>query len=181
MKSKTSIYISVISILFSIIAICFAWKSLENYKIDIIGVVIGISGLIVTATIGWQIYNAIQLNSLIKEFDSRMEREIDDYNHTVTGLFIQMQTMQDYLKGNMYEWALEGFMRAIEEANKGKRKEIVEGIISFLYRIKDDKENLNANVFIIQGQKDRYLGIINNVRGLYAEGIVDFIKSLPER
>lgn len=181
MKNKTSIYISIISVTFSIIAVCFAWKSLDNYRVDIVGVVLGIAGLIVTTTIGWQIYNAIQLNSLIKEFDSRMESELDDYNHTVTGLFIQMHTMQDYLKGNMYEWALEGFMRAIEEANKGKRKDVIEGILSFLYRIKDDKEKLNANVFILKGQKEKYIEIINNVKGLYSDGLIDFIKSLPER
>lgn len=38
---------------------------------------------------------------------------------------------------------------AIEEANKGSRKDIIEGIISYLYKIKEDKEKLGAHFYLI--------------------------------
>lgn len=170
----------VIAIFMSLCAIGISLCRTTPIEMDWIGVIVGILTFITSLVVLWQIWNSIQLHNTLTEIKSTTKKEVDDYSHTVGGLFIQINTIHDYLKGNLYELAIDGFVSAIEEANKGSRKDIVEGIISYLYKIKDDKEKLGAYVYLIGGRKEYYLNVLKGVDGLYAENIRKFIESLQE-
>lgn len=170
----------IVSILMSLAAIAISFCRTTPIEIDWISVIVGILTFITSLVVLWQIWNSIQLHNTLTEIKSTTKKEVDDYHHTVGGLFIQINTIHDYLKGNLYEKAIDGFINAIEEANKGSRKDIVEGIISYLYKIKDDKEKRGAYVYLIEGKKEHYLKVLKEVGGLYAENICSFIEGLQD-
>ena len=62
MKKEFSIWLSIISLLLSIISTCVAvWRSPE-LGFDYQGVITGVLSLLVTVLIGWQIYNYVYVN-----------------------------------------------------------------------------------------------------------------------
>ena len=65
MKKEVSIWIiCIISLLFSVVAICVAvWRSPE-LSFDYQGVIVGALSLLVTALVGWNIYTLVDLKSL---------------------------------------------------------------------------------------------------------------------
>ena len=64
MKKEYSIWISIVSLLLSVIAVCVAvWRSPE-LDFDYQGVLVGVLSLLVTILIGWNIYTLVDLRNL---------------------------------------------------------------------------------------------------------------------
>lgn len=74
MKKECSIWISIISLLLSVIAVCVAvWRSPE-LDFDYQGVLVGVLSLLVTVLIGWQIcYFVFIRQEINKEVDRKLE------------------------------------------------------------------------------------------------------------
>lgn len=153
----------------------------------ILSILVAVLSVLVVVLIGWQVFNAIQMHTTLKEINSRMKKEIDDYNHTVSALFTQLFSIQEYFKGNHFEKAIDGFLMALEEANKGSRKDdIIDGIFSYLFAIKEkhdlyNKKRLPSGVFIIKGKKEFYLEILSKIRLKESREVADFISELDEK
>lgn len=75
MKKELSIWLSLISLVLSVVATCVAiWRS-PDLRFDYQGVLVGVLSLLVTMLIGWQIYNALYLKEQIKK---EVLGEVDD-------------------------------------------------------------------------------------------------------
>lgn len=80
MNRKFALFLSITSVVFSIIAICLSWDGLGFREIDMVGIVIGIAGLIVTSLIGWNIYTVIDLNKVRRDTQEINEKIEDRMN-----------------------------------------------------------------------------------------------------
>lgn len=80
MNCKFALFLSITAIIFSIIAICLSWDGLGFSEIDVVGIVIGIAGLIVTSLIGWNIYTVIDLNKVRRDTQEINEKIEDRMN-----------------------------------------------------------------------------------------------------
>ena len=81
MRKYISIITSITALILSVIAVCVAaWRS-PDLAFDYQGVIVGVLSLLVTALIGWQIFNVVEVNkkvSGIKETASEVTNEIMD-------------------------------------------------------------------------------------------------------
>ncbi len=73
-----SIFCSFASIIMAIIALAKCAPSSQLHA-DYIGVIVGILALLVTAIVGWQIYNAIGMQEAVKKFD-RLQKDFEESN-----------------------------------------------------------------------------------------------------
>lgn len=73
-----SIFCSFASIIMAIIALAKCAPSSQLHA-DYIGVIVGILALLVTALVGWQIYNAIGMQEAVKKFD-RLQKDFEESN-----------------------------------------------------------------------------------------------------
>lgn len=65
MKKEPSIWISAVSLLLSVVAVCVdAWRSPE-LSFDYQGVIVGVLSLLVTVLIGWNIYTLVDLKGVL--------------------------------------------------------------------------------------------------------------------
>jgi len=73
MKKEYSIWISIVSLLLSVIAVCVAvWRSPE-LDFDYQGVLVGVLSLLVTVLIGWQIYSIVDFNRKIADIERKSD------------------------------------------------------------------------------------------------------------
>lgn len=185
MKSSFAIFLSIIAIIFSIIAICLSWEGLGFSEIDVVGIVIGVAGLIVTVTIGWQIYNVFQMNDLVKEIDRRMDDKINDYEHTVNALLMQLFTINNQHNNNLFTEAIDGYINAIEEALKGSKQDVIDGILHSILEIKPVHEAREGekkfNVLLYKGKREHYISVLKKIRSKDAKAVEEFIASVKEQ
>ena len=85
MRKYISIITSITALILSVIAVCVAvWRS-PDLTFDYQGVIVGVLSLLVTALIGWQIFNVVEVSekvSGIKETASEVTN-VDKYSHTI--------------------------------------------------------------------------------------------------
>ncbi len=79
MRNKTSLIISIISIIISVVAVCFSYLRMETVDYNWMEVAIGILSLLTTILIGWQIYNVITFESRLKEEKKNIEINLKKY------------------------------------------------------------------------------------------------------
>ena len=151
-----SLFLSIMAAGLCIAALCRTYPRTADLGFDYIGVLVGILALLVTVLIGWQVFNAIQMQNTLKEIDGKMKEEVEDYDHTVSAVISQISTIFQYFDDKQKTKkdngkAFLGLAKALEEAKKGSRNgEAISGIISFLTFIveeeKEEKElSLNNN------------------------------------
>lgn len=184
MNCKFALFLSITAVVFSMIAICLSWDGLGFSEIDVVGIVIGVSGLIVTVTIGWQIYNAVQMNEFVKDIDKRMDYKINNYEHTVNALLIQLFTINNLHNKNLFTEAIDGYINAIEEALKGSKQDVIDGILHSILEIKpvhEEKEGEKKfNVLLYKGKREHYISVLKNVRSKDIKAVEEFIASVKE-
>lgn len=97
MKSKTSfipVVLSILSLIASIVALCVAIPRANAINFDYLGLLVGILALLVTALIGWNIYNLIDVRNIRNEQNSiqmdlymRTQRILATTDHAVGDVF----------------------------------------------------------------------------------------------
>lgn len=188
-KENIALGLSSIAIAVSIIALCISAYRTPELGFDYMGVLVGILALLVTILIGWQVFNAIQMQTTLREINSRMNKEIDDYDHTVSALVVQLHSIIEYFNKRYYAKAIDRFIYCLDEANKGSRSdEVIEGIFSYLLAIKDEYKRLEEKekefqtyIFILKGKREHYINILSKIRRKEASEIIAFISELEER
>lgn len=68
-KENWALGLSVVAIVISIVAVCFATYRSPDLDFDYQGVLVGILSMLVTVLIGWQIYTFIDINKKSKELE----------------------------------------------------------------------------------------------------------------
>lgn len=69
MKKSIPIWVSCISLLLSVIAVCAAFWRSPDLSFDYQGVIVGVLSLLVTVLIGWNLYTLIDLKGIRKELN----------------------------------------------------------------------------------------------------------------
>lgn len=102
MKYYFVVLLSIIAVVFSIIAVCLSWNGLGFNGIDIVGVVLGVAGLIVTALIGWNIYTVIDFNK-IKSDTEKINKEIETRVNNIESKVKADMTFEMIAISNFYQ------------------------------------------------------------------------------
>lgn len=73
-----AIALAIVAIIMSGIAIATDYPR-KDISMDYLGIIIGITSLLVTALLGWQIFNAIEMRTIIKDYN-RLKNQLDESN-----------------------------------------------------------------------------------------------------
>lgn len=78
--SYTQTTLSLIAIILSIVAISVTYPRSADSGLDYIGIIVGILGVLVAILIGWQLYNALNLQELISQTEKAKVDAIEAKN-----------------------------------------------------------------------------------------------------
>jgi hypothetical protein len=165
-KAVVSIFISTISLIFSIISLCiFAYRP-YNLEFDYIGVIVGVLSFLVTVILGWQIYNYLSLRS---EMEEMINKIIDDTTTKTT------HAMIGYLKARTSSlWGRTADLDSLDNAFEAlKEVKLSKGIPSYdialdfsidriIEHINEIKAN-NKSLSIIKSKKSTYYYILKDI------------------
>ena len=179
MGKYISIITSITALILSVIAVCVAaWRS-PDLAFDYQGVIVGVLSLLVTALIGWQIFNVVEVNkkvSGIKETASEVTNEImDKYSHTIKSYVITLDTFQLFYD-SAYSMAIDRYIEAIDEGIKGSDMNAIELPLQYLYKIKGDEEAGN----IFQGKKAKYIATLSKLKDKNIDDLINYILKSTE-
>lgn len=176
MKKEYSIWISGTSLLLSVIAVCVAaWRSPE-LSFDYQGVIVGVLSLLVTALIGWQIYNSIEINRKVNGTEDMARRitneAMEKYGHSVKSFVLTLHTLPLYMANNV-EYAIDNYMGAIKEGLEGSA---TDGILLPFGYMKEIKER-NKTGKVLSGKKNEYISLLSRID---VEGKTDMIRYIMD-
>lgn len=137
-------------------------------------IIIAILTLLVTILIGWQIYNAIEVNRKLLEIERIASKaayeENKRYNHTTIAIVHYMCALDFYKRQNFTDKAVDELFCCIEEALKGRFQFPIELALNFLLKIPED------NLFIIKSRKEGYMRILYKINGADIHKVINKIE-----
>lgn len=146
----------------------------EGFSADIYAIVIAILTLLVTILIGWQIYNAIEVNKKLNEIHRIASKaayeENKKYNHTTIAVIHYMNALDFYKRQNFTDKAVDELFCCIEEALKGRFQFPIDMAINYLLEIPDD------NLFIIDSKRRGYLRTLYRINYMNIDIVITKIE-----
>lgn len=151
---------------------CFDWMS----------ILIGILALLVTALIGWQIFNFIYIKDEVKDqINNNVERAFNDLIPVLKGMMV-LGDSKSFYNGNMTQ-ALDDNMIALESIFQSKNYKLIEAavgvIMGNLYEIKKDMEGCER-ITIFKDQKPRYVALLKKVDHCYTAELMSLLERATE-
>ena len=138
--------------------------------------IVSVLSILVTVLVGFQIYNAIDINNKINNLENIARKEVLDqlniYDHKIKARLITIDT-KDLYNRNITGAAIDGYLRAINEAIKGKGWEEVKEIVIVLRKIISQYDGLN--LILSQENKNKYLEILKKIQNQDVSDIIYFI------
>lgn len=180
MKKECSIWISIVSLLLSVIAVCVAVIRSEPLQIEWASLLVGALSALVAATVGWQIYNSISINKKVDGIEETAARitktEMEKYGHSVKS-FVLTLGARDLMNKNRYEYAIDNVMNGIEEALQGSDPDANMLAIGYLSVIKGDVYGMGH---ILNGKRKKYISLLSQTDDERASELIDFILKCDE-
>lgn len=143
-------------------------------------ILVSILSILVTILIGWQIINSIGINGKLREYEKASNKsaknEIERYSHSVRSYVFSLMTL-DLYRRNITEYAIDNFVKAIDEGLKGTDIDAINIAVSHLELIM--KEN-KGYVTILNGKRKEYISILSNVNDERIDGIIEKIIKAAE-
>lgn len=137
------------------------------------GVLISALGVIVTLLIGWQIYNAIELNKKVSENAERL-------NNSFRAQSIILEALDKKHRNIIEEWIEDNFS-AIPYALKGYDPSITSAIIdNIIEAIEEDKKCTHPSYRITSEQKQNFIKVLDGISLKKVNYLRKLIKELPE-
>jgi len=164
MKKEYSVWISGVSLLLSVIAVCVSvWRSPE-LSFDYQGVLVGVLSLLVTMLVGFQIYNSIDVNRKISEIEkvSRDTARIESSKsiHATKSCMHTREGIESY-NNHFVTIAIDEFMIALQEGILSEDNDMLEQPYHYLMMImRGNKDGYP----ILKGEKDKYINILSSVQ-----------------
>lgn len=126
--------------------------------IDLYAIIIAVLTLLVTALIGWQIYNAIEINKKLGEIQRIASKaayeENKRYNHTTIAVIHYINSLNLYKRQNFTDEAIDELFQCIEEALKGRFQFPIDMAINYLLEVPND------NLLIKESKRKEYIRIL---------------------
>ena len=155
---------------------CYSSTRFEN--IDMYALVIAILTLLVTILLGWQIYNAIELNRKLNEMQKIASlaayNENKKYNHTTIAIVHYVNALDFYRRQRISEKAVEELFKCIEEALKGRFQFPIDMAIDYMLDIPA------SNFFVPRARKGDYIRILYSINNEPAKELITKIESAYE-
>lgn len=127
-RNKSYLYISIITFIISIIALCVSCYRTPDLGFDYMGVLVGILALLVAILLGWNIYAAVQLNEImdkkIEEAQKRAERKINIALATA-----QIRILNGYIANQDWCMVMRGYSTCIWDILQLQEKKMAGDII----------------------------------------------------
>lgn len=140
--------------------------------------VIAILTLLVTILLGWQIYNAIELNRKLNEMQKIASlaayNENKKYNHTTIAIVHYVNALDFYRRQRISEKAVEELFKCIEEALKGRFQFPIDMAIDYMLDIPA------SNFFVPRARKGDYIRILYSINNEPAKELITKIESAYE-
>lgn len=156
------------NLLFSVI-ICL---SIRYHNVDAYTVIVAVLTLLVTILIGWQIYNAMEVNKRLGEMQRVASKiayeENKKYNHTTIAVIHYINALDFYKRQNFTDKAVDELFCCIEEALKGKFQFPIDMAISCILEIPD------GNLIVMESKRKEY------IRTLYKLNCADICKVITK-
>lgn len=89
---KCAIIFSLTSIIISIFTLASYTNS--SLSLDYMNIIVGILSLLVTTLIGWQVYNAIEMRGVIRDFDN-LKMRLEDYNQEQIDKILRINNLNE--------------------------------------------------------------------------------------
>lgn len=128
--------------------------------------------------IGWQIYNAVEINKKVDNINKVAERaaynENKLYNHTTKAVVYYIAAIDYDKRHNDTAKAVDGLFNCINEALYGKFQFPIEMAMDYLLAM--DKENF----FIYKGKKENYKRTLYNINNEKSESLIKKIQNAYE-
>lgn len=172
-------WILVICSLCSFTLSLFACYSVNrNCDINIYALIIAILTLLVTILLGWQIYNAIELNRKLNEMQKIASKaaynENKKYNHTTIAIVHYVNAIDLYRRQRISEKAVDELFKCIEEALKGRFQFPIDMAINYMSSIP------KSDFFIHKTRKEEYIRILYSINNEEAKELITKIEAAYE-
>lgn len=135
--------------------------SMRYYSVDSYTVIIAVLTLLVTILIGWQIYNAIEINKKLGDIHRIASKtayeENKRYNHTTIAVIHYMNALDFYRRQNFTDKAVDEIFCCMEESLKGRFQFPIDMSIDFLLKIPKD------NLFIYESKRNEYIRMLYKI------------------
>lgn len=204
-KGSFALLFSITAMIISLIAVC-KHEAYNTNLLSGLSYLVGFTALVVAIFVMAQIYQAFHLKKEMDEQNSRLllqvkeereklmlgfkryseqlstalnekiEKEINDYDHTISANIYQVYAISEHLRRNHFKLALDFLMRALEEVNLAtKDKTPLEGIIDYIQVVKEEGQHTFS---ISKDEKERYNLILAETKDSKAFELMEYIQSL---
>lgn len=137
------------------------------------GVLVSALSVIVALLIGWQIYNAIELNKRVSENAERL-------NNSFRAQSIILESLDKKRRNIIEEWIEDNFS-AIPYAHKGYDQSITSTIIdNIIEAIEEDRKNTYTSYKITSEQKQNFIKALDGISLKRGKDLRKLIMQLPE-
>ena len=172
-KENWTLALSVVAIIISIIAICIACPHKQELGFDYQGVIVGTLSLLVTALIGWQIYEAVHFKDILKKEDLESSSEIiEAYKKTL--LISQLNSLYGLHEGairnidiNYMLSTLDIMMDIVIDLRDKEKTDMILNVISNLSRF-------TGKIRIDNSKKEKYNAIREKIKELAPVSVAAF-------
>lgn len=180
MKKEFSIWLSLVSLVLSVVATCVAvWRS-PDLGFDYQGVLVGVVSLLVTVLIGWQIYSSVEIVKRIDNIEPYVtciaKKEIEKQKLAVLSIALSLKAINLRDK-NQDSAAIDSFINAISMAQKCEWEDALIISIGELYEL------VLGDVYkppIFKGKRIEYIRILSKLEDKKAEKLIEFVYNAKE-
>lgn len=177
-KVRTCIFCAVVCV--ARLSVAMVKKSPMSF--DWVSILVGILSLLVTALIGWQIFNFIYIKDEVKDqITNNVEKAFNDLTPILKGMMV-LGDSKSFYNGNMTQ-ALDDNMIALETIFLSENCKLIEAavgvIMGNLYEIKKDMEGCER-IEIFKDQKPRYAALLKKVDHCYAAELMSLLERATE-
>ena len=180
MSNKIVIVISTVSLIVSVVAICLVLMRCEPIEAEWAAIEVTVLSVLVTALLGWQIWNAIRfeerMNDVNKRFDDKMLRIANDINHVALATEYKWEAQEILSAPENPSTSVEYWIKALEEAMKteisGVNKSVINGILTDAKEYIDYYKQKGRDLQLTDEQKESYISVAKRVED---DRVVDLI------
>lgn len=181
---KKIYYLSAVSFLFSIIAICLVCIRCKPMTIDLVGLLATIVSVPVAILAVFQAINYFifekkmneKIDTKVEEMKRIIQEEADSLQHTAKSYFLTLSSGEDIVAN--FNGLLDGYLTALVEDCKGVRKYASNSIIE---EIRDIMPRLDEREQSVQkGKKEEYLEVLYSLDYKKTKDIYEFVLKCKE-
>ncbi len=175
-KGNINIFVSCVSLIVSVLAVCIAAYRTPALSFDYQGVLVGTLSLLVTVLIGWQVINYFMVEKRTRSYAKKL---VEKYSHSVNCYAVALTAVTAYER-NVTEAGIDVSISAIKEGLKGYDMTALALPMSHLLHLAKDCKARKYEARIRKGKRMEYIKVLSNVKDPDADIVVDMLMRANE-